>query len=308
MAEMDYNWEACFQLTRGLPALQTLQVPLNNITKIGPIGDSYSGLTLLNLSNNPITEWSSVMVFSHLQHLQKLVLNECQFTEIVIPAPGSFPSLNMLCIANSKLKEWKSISALESVPNLKILIMMGCALFDLESAETGRQLVIARIAQLQNLNRTFIDAQERRGAEIDYLKKYGLAYLDSRDDPALSAKFEADHPSYMRLKGLNEYNPTREEFKVQDRTLASGLLSLHIECPDSPEFKTVTKKIPATMAVSKVKLLLQRVVKRKCHEMTLFYRSKDMDFEYELEHDMKDIAFYNVENDGTIIVKPTAAR
>ena len=120
------------------------------------------------------------------------------------------------------------------------------------------------------------------------------------------AKFEADHPSYMRLKGLNDWNPTREEFKVQDRTLASGLLSLVIEFPDSPGFKPVTKKIPSTMAVSKVKLLLQRVVKRKSHEMALFYRGKSMDFEYELEHDLKELSFYNVENEGTIIVKPPA--
>ena len=151
-----------------------------------------------------------------------------------------------------------------------------------------------------------MDPQERRGAEIDYLKKYGLEYLDCKDSPDLMAKFEAKHPSYSRLKDLNDWNPTREEFKVQDRTLASGLLSLQIECPANPDFKTVTKKIPATMTVSKVKLLLQRVVKRKSHEMELFYRGKDMDFEYELEHNMKDLSFYNVENEGTIIVKQPA--
>ena len=71
---------------------------------------------------------------------------------------------------------------------------------------------------------------------------------------------------------LNDFNPSREEFKVQDRTLASGLLALRIEFPDNENFVPVTKKIPATMAVSKVKLLLQRVVKRKPHEMVLFYR------------------------------------
>ena len=71
---------------------------------------------------------------------------------------------------------------------------------------------------------------------------------------------------------LNDFNPSRDEFKVQDRTLASGLLALRIEFPESENFVPVTKKIPATMAVSKVKLLLQRVVKRKPHEMVLFYR------------------------------------
>ena len=76
----------------------------------------------------------------------------------------------------------------------------------------------------------------------------------------------------IRLTELNDFNPSREEFKVQDRTLASGLLALRIEFPDNENFVPVTKKIPATMAVSKVKLLLQRVVKRKPHEMALFYR------------------------------------
>ena len=76
----------------------------------------------------------------------------------------------------------------------------------------------------------------------------------------------------IRLTELNDFNPSREEFKVQNRTLASGLLALRIEFPDNENFVPVTKKIPATMAVSKVKLLLQRVVKRRPHEMALFYR------------------------------------
>jgi len=307
IAEMGFDWQECFELTRRLPALKTLQAPLNIVGVIGPIGDAYQRLTVLNLSSNPIADWSSLMVFSRLQHLQKMILNQCPFTEIVIPGGQDlFPSLEMLSIVDSRLKDWTSISALENVPNLRILIMMGCSLFDQESAETGRQLVIARISQLQNLNRTFVDPQERRGAEIDYLKKYGLDYLDSRDNAEMMTRFEASHPSYMRLRDLNDWNPTREEFKVQDRTLASGLLLLHIECPANPDFKIVTKKIPSTMTVSKVKLLLQRVVKQKSHQMELFYRGKDMDFEYELEHNMKDLSFYNVENEGTIIVKQPA--
>ena len=33
-----------------------------------------------------------------------------------------------------------------------------------------------------------------------------------------------------------------------------------------------------------------------------------MDFNYELEHDLKDLSFYNVENEGTIIVKKPPGR
>ena len=72
------------------------------------------------------------------------------------------------------------------------------SLLEKESAETSRQLVIARISGLQNLNRTFVDGQERRGAEIDYLKKFGLQFLDAKEDPLALSKFYAQHPRYER--------------------------------------------------------------------------------------------------------------
>ena len=72
------------------------------------------------------------------------------------------------------------------------------SLLEKESAETSRQLVIARISGLQNLNRTFVDGQERRGAEIDYLKKFGLQFLDAKEDPQALAKFYTQHPRYER--------------------------------------------------------------------------------------------------------------
>ena len=64
MAEMGYDWDECHELAKQMPRLTTLQVPLNSIRDINSIGDSYQLLSVLNLSSNPIDQWSSIMAFS----------------------------------------------------------------------------------------------------------------------------------------------------------------------------------------------------------------------------------------------------
>ena len=304
MAEMSYTWSECLTIGQSFPALKTLQVPINRITVIQSFGDVFENLVGLNLSANPISDWGSVMHFSGLPHLKTLILTECPFTEISIPADGThFKALELLHICRIQLSHWRSVSALESMPKLKEIRMNGCSLLTTETPETARQLVIARIAQLAKLNGAEIEDQERRGAEIDYLKKYGLEFLDSKEDVQKKMGFEADHPSYNRLSIKHDWNPSLEELKPKDTRLAAGLLTLYIQCPNEPDFKIVTKKIPPKMLISKVKLLLQRVVKKRPQDMQLSYVAKDKEQEYQLDSDMRDLFFYDVESEGTILVR-----
>jgi hypothetical protein len=66
-----------------------------------------------------------------------------------------------------------------------------------------RQLLVAKIEKLSILNRTIVDADERRGSEIDYLRKVGkeLAELikNNKDDNDINLFKSQNHPRYDAL-------------------------------------------------------------------------------------------------------------
>ena len=84
--------------------------------------------------------------------------------------------------------------------------------------------------------------------------------------------------------------PTEEELKVKDTSLTSSLLPINVRCPNDPNFKEVVRKLPPGLTIQKLKLLLQRPVKQKAHQLKLSYVSKkDPDHEVHLDNDMRDI-------------------
>lgn len=64
---------------------------------------------------------------------------------------------------------------------------------DSDRLENVRQLVIARIGGLKMFNRTPISGEERKGAEIDYMKKFGKEWLNRA---ANKDSFCREHPRY----------------------------------------------------------------------------------------------------------------
>ena len=98
--------------------------------------------------------------------------------------------------------------------------------------------------------------------------------------------------------------PTEEELKVKDTSLTSSLLSINVRCPNDPNFKEVVRKLMPGLTIQKLKLLLQRLVKQKAHQLKLSYVSKkDPDHEVHLDNDMRDIFFYSISNGDTILVR-----
>lgn len=72
-----------------------------------------------------------------------------------------------------------------------------------DSLENIRQFVIAKMPDLKVFNRTQIMHGERKGSEIDYLKKFGQEWLDL-EAPEKSCEenkneFLLLHPSYIKL-------------------------------------------------------------------------------------------------------------
>ena len=108
---------------------------------------------------------------------------------------------------------------------------------------------------------------------------------------------------YVEL--VNELGaPTEEELTIKDTSLTSSLLPVNIQCPDESNFKDVVKKLPPGLTIQKLKLLLQRIVKQKAHQLKLSYVSqKQPNLEVHLDNDMRDIFFYSICQGDTILVR-----
>lgn len=59
--------------------------------------------------------------------------------------------------------------------------------------------IVARILNLTHLNHAEIFLEERRGAEYDLLKQYGMSWVNSCNDPILRKQFVDEINSYPAL-------------------------------------------------------------------------------------------------------------
>jgi hypothetical protein len=121
--------------------------------------------------------------------------------------------------------------------------------------------------------------------------------------------FRQKHPRYLTL--VSRYGAVEEhELKKQDTSLKSSLLSVTVDCPEVPGFEAVVKKLPQTMTIQKLRLLLQRLLNQKklkeasAHKLVLTVSSsKQPEILVPLDNDMRDLFFYSVEDGDTIFVK-----
>jgi len=305
MGRMDYDWNQCQRNLEFMKNLQVLHIYENPITQI-PTECNVHTLVELNLGGCPLKEWSNLMKLSKLPKLQKLVVNRCELEEISLEENETgFAALTGLQIQDNKLKNWQSIFCLNFLPILQDLKYKGNPIIESEPSHTSRQIVIASIGTLKVANGTEIERVERFGSEIDFLKKYGVAYLDAvSKNGEILATFHKNHPRYKKL--VEKFGaPEESELRVRDTSLKANLLKINFKCPDSPEVATLTKSLPPAMVVSKLQGLLTRLIKpARGKTVKLSYISaENPDMEVPFDNDMRDLFFYNVESGDTVYVR-----
>ncbi len=305
MGRMGYDWLQCQAIVDFTDSLQVLHVYENRITEISAECQRLTSLVELNLTGNPLCDWDSLIHLSKLPKLQKLAVNRCGLRQICIQEGRSgFEALTCLQISENKLNDWQSIFALNSLPRLQDLRYKDNPITDTESAQTSRQIVIASIAGLKIANGTEIEKVERFGSEVDFLKKFGLEYLEAVKEPQKLEEFYGKYPRYEAF--VKRFGaPEESELRVKDTSLKANLLKVNIKCPDENDVAPITKSLPPAMVVSKLQGLLTRLIKpARGKVVTLSYiSSKKPEMEVPLDNDMRDLFFYNIESGDTIFVR-----
>jgi len=320
---MAYEWRDIVQCCAMWPQLQQLHVCFNDVRIIENPLPSMAALTLLNLEGNNIENWESVVALGVLPSLHTLILTGCGITEIRFPQSADddmsdnsttplFPELRELTLIDNKISDWLSISELNKLSKLEQLSFRANPLLKANpgninyNEDTLRYLIIARISRLTFLNRSEIEVQDRRGAELDYLKMFGLVWKKAGGDQDNEknnpdSAFTLLHPRYAQL--ITKYGPPEDsELVVKTSALKNALLTLTFVCQQSTK-PPLTKKIPQSMTIAKLRAMVMRLYSADPHSLVVTYSSPlapGQDFQ--LDHDMREISYYAMLDGDTVNV------
>lgn len=310
------TWKEVLQCAAMWPVLEELHLASNSIACLERPVNCLQCLTLLNLSNNEITDGNHLHALSEMPRLKQLILTNNRIISIEFPVTkfgcctDYFSSLTSLSVDGNNISLWSFINELNKLKSLQSLNCQNNPLIESEkNPETIRQLIIAKISNLKYLNKTEILPKERRGAELDYRKMFGIDWLKAGgnrkselNNPSLT--FLMEHPRYITL--VEKYGaPDDGEIKpLQPVNLKNKLLSLTIKCPNKPDQQPIKKNLPDSMTVQKLKGLLYRLLKVPGSELKLTYESSKMEGkEIELANDLKPLQFYSIENGDCVFVR-----
>ena len=310
---MNLNWLQVLVLSSFFSGLQELHASFNNIHSLELEGNiNLNCLHKLNLEGNGLSNWDEVFLLNALPCLEMLILSKNPLGNISFPGDimdiaHIFPKLKSLALINVMISSWDSINQLNRMKALEVLLLKCCPLMSDINQYDARQELIARIAKCSTLNGSSVTVKERKAAERAYLKKYGQEWLLSGGNTdALNLKvdpnFVIKHPRYSSLLQIHGVPEGLGLSSSNLNTLKSNLIVVTIKCVNDIEKKPVTKKLPATMTISKLKGLLQRLFKVSPSCQILSYVDENA-HEVKLDDDLRPLSFYSVGSGDTIYLK-----
>lgn len=213
------------------------------------------------------------------------------------------------------LQAWSDIDTLAQYP-LQLLRITNVPLFANKGASEVRPLVIARMAQLQVLNASKISPRERDDSEKTYLR----AIL--REQEALIASgektnvedaqraLELFHPRYTELFAKYGSDITAAVKAAAGGTMASELVSItfrNLSFGSNGSLEPVTKKLPRSMVIGKVKLLVKQLFGLEPRLQQLALRVYKDSVPTLLEDEMSTLGYYGAIDGAEIFINEDKA-
>ena len=328
------SWREATAILGTCPALRELSLADCGISRLGEgdpgvLGDlaALAGLEALNLERNAMEEWSEVEKLASLPSLERLHLGGNKLRRVRYPAhvakpegPVPFERLRALLLADNAIDDWDSVDALNDFPSVAEVRLTGNPVT--ESAAT-RHEIVARVARLSQLNGSLIADQERKDAEIRYLRRV-LGLVKSAEGAAAAGGeaegaaarapqrgTEAVQAMHPRLKALvDSYGELSTHAAKGPGTgkMGEDMLELTLVCvaASAGERAPQKKKVPMTITVGKLKLLCEKLFKVKVDAQQLYYKEPFMGMPELLEPDDYDISYLGVRDGSSILVEEKA--
>ncbi len=140
--DLGYDWPQLLKVASHLPRLEVLHVADNKISHVDELPEgALQGLIELDLSENPVKDWSSVLAFRKLPNLKRLTANKCGLAKIhfdgVYDEEHCFDSLRVFQFTHNELSDWQSLSALHRLQITDVRVRVNPVL-ETEDGETCR--------------------------------------------------------------------------------------------------------------------------------------------------------------------------
>jgi len=165
--------------------------------------EHFKHLKFLNVEENGIESWDEIVGFRTLPVLKRLTLSKNKIREIYYK-PG-FNDLYMITIEDNLLDSWSSFDALNQFKGITTVRCTGNPVLE-KAGIAGRNFVISRLQYLKSINGSEIHTQERRDAELHYLKRTYEEYVQANSqtrveltDEALQKHMMEQHPRWYEL-------------------------------------------------------------------------------------------------------------
>uniref|UniRef100_A0AAQ5Y055 Tubulin-specific chaperone E n=1 Tax=Amphiprion ocellaris TaxID=80972 RepID=A0AAQ5Y055_AMPOC len=225
--------------------------------------------------------------------------------EVLSEDVSSSSSKKINSLLSMSVHQWDVVNELDKLPSLVQFWCRGNRLVSSDgNPRTANQMLIAKLGQVVTLNGCEIHHEDRRGAELDYIKMFGEAWLKAGGRSQISSQFTSQHPRYQKL--IDKYGaPEEGELKkIEPFALKNQLLKITFVFPEDAGRKPIEKKLPASMLVQKVKGLLYRLLKVPAADLKLTYTSPKMvGTEFEIDSDLKTLQFYSIEDGDQVLVR-----
>jgi len=329
------GWASARAVAAATPSLRELSLARCGVRSLGGADASTSGLEglegleALNLEGNCLAEWSEVETLATLPSLARLHLGGNRLRRVRYPSRGGdgaapFASLRGLFLADNAIDEWESIDSLDDFPSLAEVRLTGNPVT--QSAAT-RHEIVARVSRLSQLNGSLIADQERKDAEIRYLRRVlGLVKTadaetnatnvdESPKNPTFAGRLQtgseavaANHPRLEALLGSYGELSAHVARAKGDGSMGDDMISVTLVCvaASAGEKKPLTRKIPGSTTVGKLKLLCEKLFKVRANAQRLFHEEPGAPIPEKLEPDDYDVAYLGVRDGARVLVEEGA--
>nr|GME02494.1 tubulin-folding cofactor E [Ipomoea batatas] len=302
------------------PFIEELHLVGNKLKEITPSSSTFvkgfDSLHLLNLDDNCIDSWEEILKLSQLKSLEQLFLNHNNLSCIWYPDHGKlhetangdeclgkgskpFKNLHSLLLGNNNIKDVESVDSLNYFPNLLEVRLSENPVTDPVKSGLSRFVLVARLAGVKIINGSEISPRERKESEIRYVR---LVMSKCHEYPQ---EIDRLHPRFAELKryhGIDDEKP--QSGATGPQKMAAGLISITMKCIGASigEKPPLTKKLPVTITVGKLKNLCESFFNIRSIKPKLFLQEAGAPFPTLLDDDMATLLDAGVGNESTILV------
>ncbi|KAL5964587.1 Tubulin-specific chaperone E [Taenia solium] len=315
-----FGWSEIARILGWMPSLKEVCIAYN---ELGDLPDPSMGigvrlaellqkLTEVDLTGTGQCSFTRILsTLGRSTSLASLILNANQLKEVCLPRDMIlFPSVNQLAIRDNLISDWESVNSMAQFPSLTNLIISHNPILATTTPETARQELIARLPGLRFLNRQEIERDERRGAELDFLKRYGKAWAEAEKQGEEAGRvFKEHYPGFEQL--CKKYGaPESGETKSIIHALKESLVELTITC-EPPMAATspreIVKRLPARMTVNHLRSLVRRLFHLPATAaidlVTWGARPGFDEVEVPLDSDTRELGFFGVVSGDRLVAR-----